>query len=170
MSGSSCLGTTAAICTCSPDGESMMSYVGINKGEWVAETTYKYVGKGMGEFNVGQDASAQKSTWNWCHYVAAAAACAVVVFAGVLLWPASGGSSSQKSSPRVADCQVGYDNWKTGWSAAKKEFCCKEVGRGCPSKSATAEVFECDAHDKSVWSAAKQSWCCDNKKMRCATA
>lgn len=29
------------------------------------------------------------------------------------------------------DCNAGFSNWKAGWSAAKKAWCCKKVGRGC---------------------------------------
>mmetsp|Transcript_28945 Transcript_28945/g.82274 ORF Transcript_28945/g.82274 Transcript_28945/m.82274 type:complete len:127 (+) Transcript_28945:2-382(+) len=123
----------------------------------------------MGEFNVGLEASgAHGSGWNWCHYVGAAAACAIVAFAGVLLWPAPSGPSPASHPPRLADCQVGYDNWQTGWSAAKQEFCCREAGRGCRvSHSAAAAAFDCDAKDAAVWSQAKQKWCCAERGVRC---
>merc|ERR1712048_1453916 len=36
------------------------------------------------------------------------------------------------------DCNAGYDEWPMqwvkGWGGAKKVYCCKTVGRGCPSE------------------------------------
>mmetsp|Transcript_88150 Transcript_88150/g.254384 ORF Transcript_88150/g.254384 Transcript_88150/m.254384 type:complete len:145 (-) Transcript_88150:110-544(-) len=124
---------------CSADGDGIMSYVGNNKGEWVAETTYKYVGKGMGEFNVGSSPE-QQSSWNWCHYVGALAVCVLVAFLGILLWPVDGTTTTTTTAKHEApvaprfNCSEGISHWELGWSAAKKRWCCDEdAHRGCPS-------------------------------------
>jgi hypothetical protein len=37
------------------------------------------------------------------------------------------------------NCDADAHNWKTGWSKAKKEWCCKNHGRGCKGDEPTAE-------------------------------
>jgi len=37
------------------------------------------------------------------------------------------------------DCEADAQNWKTGWSKAKKEWCCKNHGRGCKGAEPKAE-------------------------------
>merc|ERR1712060_203004 len=39
-------------------------------------------------------------------------------------------SPTQPSKP--FDCMAGLTNWMTGWSVAKKAWCCKNEDRGCP--------------------------------------
>ena len=32
----------------------------------------------------------------------------------------------------VYDCSAGFSNWQSGWSSAKKDYCCSHESRGCP--------------------------------------
>merc|ERR1719203_1724527 len=41
----------AAACGCDDNGVPMMSYQGNGAGEYIATTTYQYVGRGCGEYN-----------------------------------------------------------------------------------------------------------------------
>jgi len=62
------------------------------------------------------------------------------------------------------DCAEGYSNWKAGWSTGKKEWCCREEGRGCR--------FDCDAglsNARAGWSSPKKLWCCEQAQKGCDT-
>merc|ERR1712113_888952 len=90
------------------------------------------------------------------------------------------------------DCNAGYDEWPMqwvkGWAGAKKLYCCKTVGRGCPSElpppsgappsGLPAEPdtgpYDCEAgyHPcytclEKHWSANKLNWCCQKKGKGC---
>eukprot|EP00435_Cladocopium_sp_Y103_P041693 s394_g11.t1 len=46
------------------------------------------------------------------------------------------GLRGQRSTPEVSydsryNCDAGFQNWQVGWSAAKKEWCCRARRRGC---------------------------------------
>ena len=32
----------------------------------------------------------------------------------------------------IYDCKAGYSNWNSGWSSAKKSWCCSHENKGCP--------------------------------------
>ncbi|CAK9113002.1 unnamed protein product, partial [Durusdinium trenchii] len=32
----------------------------------------------------------------------------------------------------IYDCKAGFNNWNSGWSSAKKSWCCSHESRGCP--------------------------------------
>ena len=31
----------------------------------------------------------------------------------------------------IKDCDAGYEDWQSGWSPAKTQWCCRKEGRGC---------------------------------------
>ena len=35
----------------------------------------------------------------------------------------------------IYDCKAGFSNWETGWSSAKKQWCCARQSRGCPGSA-----------------------------------
>lgn len=90
------------------------------------------------------------------------------------------------------DCNAGYDEWPMqwvkGWGGAKKLYCCKTVGRGCPSElpppsgipasglppAPDVGPYDCNAGYHPCytclvkhWSANKLSWCCTKKNIGC---
>lgn len=57
------------------------------------------------------------------------------------------------------DCDAGYLNWQCGWSAGKKDWCCKNRQKGCPQP----DPYDCDAgfdNWELGWSFGKKAWCC----------
>mmetsp|Transcript_62078 Transcript_62078/g.161272 ORF Transcript_62078/g.161272 Transcript_62078/m.161272 type:complete len:248 (-) Transcript_62078:30-773(-) len=89
------------------------------------------------------------------------------------------------------DCAADLANWETGWSARKKEWCCKRESRGCGGAAApsgavepptvfegTGEAaedsrssrYDCDAElwdSEANWSVTKRSWCCEHLAKGC---
>merc|ERR1712050_761654 len=82
--------------------------------------------------------------------------------------------------PRPADpynCNDGFANWVAGWSVAKKEWCCRVHGKGCPNQgggcATSSEPYDCDAGFANWiagWSIPKKAWCCQNKGRGCPPA
>jgi len=51
------------------------------------------------------------------------------------------------------------------WTAAKKEYCCEQVGKGCQT---TALPFNCNTRDNpAMWTAAKKAFCCEHGGKGC---
>merc|ERR1711933_214317 len=82
------------------------------------------------------------------------------------------------------NCEDGFANWQAGWSVAKKEWCCRVHGKGCPNQGGgcatvaptaapIAEPYDCEAgfaNWMAGWSVAKKAWCCSNKGKGCPPA
>jgi len=63
------------------------------------------------------------------------------------------------SADEEFDCSAGVGKWQTGWSAAKKDFCCKKGG------GVDTCQFDCEAGLsmwETGWSEEKKDWCCTN--------
>jgi len=45
--------------------------------------------------------------------------------------PSHGPQPGRSSDPRF-NCEIGFENFRAGWSLAKKQSCCASVGKGCP--------------------------------------
>lgn len=74
------------------------------------------------------------------------------------------------------DCAAGFANWQSGWSVAKKQWCCEHHHRGCPgsggcvTSATTSPPFDCNAgfaNWMNGWSIAKKAWCCANAGKAC---
>jgi hypothetical protein len=84
------------------------------------------------------------------------------------------------------DCAAGFAKWKTGWSDAKKDWCCKhELARSCAFDATTTKTwtttttaaqssvpvaFDCQAgYSKwqKGWSDEKKAFCCEHEGMGC---
>lgn len=151
-------------------GDGYMSYVGDGGGDWIEETTYKYVGNGLGDFDVGEGPRHEHGhRRNWCCIVGVGlslVAAAVVVMLALMGPDVATTTMSPEGAPAADgrgvtlaagaeaavettasstsvqpeddndvqyDCQAGFAIWQTIWSADKKDWCCKAVGRGCPA-------------------------------------
>jgi len=102
-----------------------MSYAGTGNGDYVQETTYKYVGSGAGEFEV----VAAKKT-NCCLIVSGGVGVLVLVII-VLLLLLLPSPTTTTTGVVLPDCEAGFQNWQTGWSISKKAWCCAHGGKGC---------------------------------------
>jgi len=96
------------------------------------------------------------------------------------------------TTPCPFDCNAGYNEWPNqwvkGWAGAKKLYCCRTAGRGCPSElpppsglppsglpgEQDTGPYDCNAgyHPcfhclKLHWSPKKISWCCTNMNKGC---
>merc|ERR1712113_971486 len=96
------------------------------------------------------------------------------------------------TTPCPFDCNAGYNEWPNqwvkGWAGAKKLYCCRTAGRGCPSELPPPSglppsglpgeqdngPYDCNAgyHPcfhclKLHWSPKKISWCCTNMNKGC---
>lgn len=75
--------------------------------------------------------------------------------------------------PDPYNCAEGFANWQAGWSASKKDWCCKVHGKGCGTPSggcSTSAPFDCDAgfgNWMRGWSVAKKTWCCAHEGKAC---
>jgi len=70
------------------------------------------------------------------------------------------------------NCDEGFANWEAGWSAEKKEYCCKVRNMGCEGPGASHN-FNCDdefANWEMSWSSAKKKFCCKERGMGCEVA
>merc|ERR1712066_912049 len=106
---------TACGVGCGSGGQGALAYVGHGQGEYVQETTYKYVGCG-GDFDVVRPR--RDFTCVIC------LGGSLLLLIPLLCWLLSG------SSP-LYDCEAGFGSIENSWSQAQKDYCCATVGRGC---------------------------------------
>merc|ERR1719384_267376 len=106
-------------CGGSGAGNGALAYVGQGQGEYIQETTYKYVGQG-GDFNPGRKRD---------YTCALGSCCLLLCLIPCLLWLLS---SLMDTTTLPFDCDEGFSNWQTMWPQAKMEYCCSATGRGCP--------------------------------------
>jgi hypothetical protein len=100
-----------------------MSYVGTGCGDYIQETTYKYVGAGAGEFEVV--ASKQKSIGI---FVGVGVGLIVLVLVIVLLMIPKPPTTTTTTT---SECATTMQSVIDGWSPAQKAFCCKTANKGC---------------------------------------
>jgi len=102
-------------------GNGALSYVGGGQGEYIQETTYKYVGCG-GDFDV------VRPRRDFTCLITTCCLLSLLFLIPLLCWLLSGLTSST-SLPY--DCEEGFANFEVLWSGDQQEFCCNSVGRGC---------------------------------------
>lgn len=73
--------------------------------------------------------------------------------AGSLVAPLSPSASTMPFPLTASACLEGYEDWKVGWSDAKKAFCCDRMVQGCGTHKEDAEN---EQHATSALSAAPQ--------------
>merc|ERR1719254_469210 len=116
------------------DETTVLSYCG-QGGDWAAETTYKYVGKGAGEFEMVTVPTNIRQ--GWCYCVVA------VGLVGVVLYLLTSSPTTTTTAPIIIPTTTPQDIPSTTsepycckskglWSLDKKAYCCKHYGVGCP--------------------------------------
>ena len=148
----------------------VLAYVGGGRGDYIQETSYKFVGQGAGDF----DTVTVNSGYGWCCIGGGiCAVLAVVVILIIVLLP--GPDTSTTTKP--IDCS----GPTLTWSPAKKVHCCARVGRGCPTPppapttaapttiapapptvtpGTPAPPNECNIGGVADWTALKRDMCC----------
>merc|ERR1712003_122981 len=109
-------------------GGGALAYVGAGRGEYVAETTYKYVGCG-GDFDVVRPRR---------DFTCVICLLSLLLLIPLLCWLLSGSSSSLPF-----DCEAGFGSAAmvvNSWSQAQKDYCCTTVGRGCATTRLTTAL------------------------------
>merc|ERR1739838_823527 len=95
-----------------------LAYVGSGHGDYIQETTYKYVGCG-GDFDV------VRPRRDFTCLITTCCLLSLLLLIPLLLWLLS-------SSGNSMDCSTQFTQWRTHWSPARQQYCCSTVGRGCP--------------------------------------
>lgn len=158
-------------CSGAGAGTGALQYVGCGQGDYMAETTYRYVGCGGDFARPRRDFTCLLTT------------CCLLLLLPLLLWLLAGMGSTQ-----LFDCDAGFMQWETEWSKDRQHFCCATVGRGCPpatpaptppatppptppptqpSPSRPVDPFNCAVDLVTSWKADKKAWCCRIHHLGC---
>lgn len=111
--------------------ETRWSYVGAGNGEYEpAADVYNYVGQGAGTFEPGARPTMEEGS---CVRSFSLVLCALLTLGvlGLVVTAARG------EAPKF-DCETGYANWTTAWTAEQQTWCCNHVHRGCWVVNGTA--------------------------------
>jgi hypothetical protein len=111
-----------------PAGPAVMSYVGNGCGDYIQETSYKYVGCGAGEFDI---VAARRPNYTWMLTCGVVLALALVIVIVVLLMLPDQATTTTTGAALPYDCNAGPVSTMEIWSPAKKAFCCQRTGVGC---------------------------------------
>lgn len=165
-----------------------MSYVGSGQGEYIQETTYKYIGAG-GDYDVVKPRN---------NFVCIISTCCLVPLLLLLLWWLL---SSLFTTTLPFDCSSGAENWNMLWSTEQQEYCCMTTGVGCTTQMTTAfpettptapptpppplpprplpprprptrpvprgDPFNCAIGSETEWHQDKSQWCCIHHHKGC---
>merc|ERR1712150_93323 len=99
---------TACGVGCGGGGQGSLAYVGSGHGDYIQETTYKYVGCG-GDFDV------VRPRRDFTCLITTCCLLSLLLLIPLLLW--------LFWTPQV-DCETDFVQWKTHWSVARQNFCC----------------------------------------------
>merc|ERR1740121_2560411 len=138
----------SAVCGSGGTGAAVMSYVGSGSGDYIQETTYRYVGAGAGEFEV----LASKRPSFGIFLGAGVALLVLVVVVVLILIP----KPTTTTTTTMSECATTVQSVIDGWSPAQKAYCCKTANKGCvaPPKVCTlwgdphVIVFDQQSQDK----------------------
>lgn len=118
---------TACGVGCGGGGNGALSYVGGGQGSYIQETTYKYVGCG-GDFEV------VRPRRDFTCLITICCLLSLLLLLPLLLWLLS--SLGTTSLP--FNCDDGFENWQSLWSAEQQDYCCMTTGMGCTTIPSTA--------------------------------
>eukprot|EP00405_Crypthecodinium_cohnii_P050600 CAMPEP_0206595430 /NCGR_PEP_ID=MMETSP0325_2-20121206/42985_1 /ASSEMBLY_ACC=CAM_ASM_000347 /TAXON_ID=2866 /ORGANISM="Crypthecodinium cohnii, Strain Seligo" /LENGTH=564 /DNA_ID=CAMNT_0054106121 /DNA_START=122 /DNA_END=1812 /DNA_ORIENTATION=+ len=176
----------------------VMGYVGSSAGSYIQETTYKYVGKGNGQYD--PEKKRNRGTGGG-GYLCCGLCCGLSTALGVtgvawlimyiatttttrgydcnsdqVLWSTAHTiyccSNERKGclASLPFDCDAGLANSVRGWSPSKQDWCCKNEMKGCETQKALLD-YDCDAglsNWEHGWSDNKKAWCCANEHKGCS--
>jgi len=156
---------TACGVGCGGAGNGAMSYVGSGQGDYVAETTYQYVGQG-GDFS--------RPRRDFTCLITAGCLLSLLLLIPLLLWLLAG-----MSSTLPFECSTGENMMM--WSQEQQAYCCASAGLCAPepTQPATAlptapptppptpgtpppkgDPFNCAVGAEASWKPDKKAWCC----------
>jgi len=79
-------------------------------------------------------------------------------------------SSSDTSAKH--DCADRLEDWEHAWSASKRDWCCRNVGRGCREGTTAAALggdgFRCAVERSESWRDDELDWCCHHRGLGCS--
>merc|ERR1712045_543176 len=93
-------------------GGGAMSYVGCGQGQYIQETTYKYVG-------CGGDFDAVRPRRDFTCLITTCCLLSLLLLLPLLLW---------LFSSTEIDCTTNAMTWETSWSLSQKQYCCPRRG------------------------------------------
>jgi len=157
---------TACGASCGGGGPGSLAYVGTGRGEFVQETTIKYVGCG-GDFDV-------RPRRDFTCLITTCCLLSLLLLIPLLLWLLSGWPTSDS-------CDTDFAQWRTHWSSSKQQFCCATVGKACPEPELSGphppqgpvgpvDPFNCAdgvLNWQAGWSTQKKQWCCQQHGKGC---
>jgi len=168
-----------------------MSYVGSGQGEYLQETTYRYVGYG-GDFD-------QTRARDFTCIITGCGLLALLLLIPLLIWLLMPDTSTREPF----DCST-----RDVWGPAKQAYCCANYGVGCPTTQpqtvpptpgptpitnpitspitipttwaptqptvpptqGPVDPYNCAVNAEYTWSAAKKAWCCRIHHLGCPTS
>merc|ERR1711963_883400 len=92
-------------------GSGAMSYVGTGQGEYIQETTYKYIG-------AGGDYDTVRPRRDFTCIITSCCLLSLLLLLPLLCWLLSGTASTLPY-----DCDAGFSMWETAWSQAQQDLC-----------------------------------------------
>jgi len=162
------------------DETTVLSYVGAG-GDYIAETNYKYVGQGAGEFQMVTVPTNFRQGWCYC-----AVAVSLVVAVVFLLIPSDTVTTTAPdivipTTTLAPDLPTTTSEpycckSKGLWSLDKKAWCCHHYGVGCPTTAPPTKPPptpppepNCAIGAPMSWDMGKKVWCCAHHHIGCPT-
>jgi len=160
-----------------------LTYVGTGQGDYMQETTYRYVGYG-GDFTRGRS--------NFTCIITSCCLVSLVLLIPLLLWLLAG----VPATTLPYNCNTG--EYMGAWSQAQRDYCCATANLACPTQPATqsptppptppptltvspnirpiipiiprpapaptppADPYNCAVGMYLIWAQPKKDWCCTN--------
>merc|ERR1719476_171284 len=182
---------TACGVGCGGSGTGALAYVGTGQGDYIQETTYRYVGCG-GDF--------ARPRRDFTCIIITGSVLGLLLLIPLLLWLMAGAAE-------IYDCRAAPGFNPDLWGSAQKDYCCRTAGVGCattrpvtapptppptPPPTVTnpnirpapitlpptlrpilppvrpiaplppADPYNCAVGTYPTWQQPKQQWCCDN--------
>lgn len=100
-----------------------------------------------------------------CMTVGLLVACCLLACAAL----ASSPSLANRVMRSTFDCDLGYPDWLTKWTAATRDFCCEEYRQGCSISGDLAPCYRNYDTWQVSWSFDKKKFCCNALGRGCAT-
>jgi len=169
-----------------PRPEPELGYVGAGHGGFVAETSYKFVGCGAGEFDFVTTDTPGFLGHPWVLIGLGAMSVLLIVVALLLIISTIvSHTDTQTPVPRMNtpyNCSSSVANFQSDWSTEKKVWCCANEGRACNlagevpplplPKSPTVPEEQYDCNDglsnwEASWTPRKKRHCCESIGRGC---